>query len=441
MRVTFYKSAGVLLESGGSRLLCDPWLKDGAYYGAWAHVPPCDVTPAEIGPLDGIYITHIHPDHYHEDTLRGFPRTVPVYIHRYAFSYLADTIRGMGFKVCELVNGETAKLGGLSLTIYAADNCDPSVCGQFFGCDARVGAERPGSVQIDSLAVISDGQHTVLNVNDCPYDLVAPAAEAIRQRCGRPDLLLVNYVGAGPFPQCMTSLSRTEKIEAGARKREQFLKQAERYVALFQPKAFMPFAGTYTLAGKLARLNQYRGVPTMREAACELAKRCESKVVCLDTRQTYDCATGEVVGNANPWTPEQIADYEAYLVGRPLDYEQEVVPPPYRLASQVRIAGERFRKRCEQLGYASETRVYVAMDDYMAYRLPMGDVQGRMVRLDEARRSTPHVILSCDPRLLMWLLTGKAHWQDASVGSHLSFERRPDVFDRTLEFCLNDLHE
>lgn len=448
MKVTFYKSAGVLIESGGSRLLCDPWLEDGAYYGAWAHVPPCDVTPEEIGRLDGIYITHIHPDHLHESSLAKFDRSITVFIHRYAFPYLRDAIVRLGFQVCELANGESLPLPdgqassgtGLSLTIFAADNCDPSVCGQFFGCDARVGAERPGSTQVDSLAVIADDEHIVVNVNDCPFELARHAAPRILDQFGRPDLLLVNYVGAGPFPQCMV-MPEAEKLEAADRKREQFLDQARRYVDLFQPKAFMPFAGTYTLAGSLAHLNRFRGVPTMKEAAQELALRCASRVVYLDTRQSYNCATGEVVGDGNPWTEQDIDEYACWhLVGRKMDYEADEPTPLYRIKSLLQQAGERFMKRCQEVNYRSDTRVYIAADDYTCYRLPTPSTYGRFLRLDHARQTAPHVILSCDQRMLVRLLTGRAHWQDASIGSHITFERRPDVFDRALEFCLNELY-
>ena len=50
-----------------------------------------------------------------------------------------------------------------------------------------------------------------------------------------------------------------------------------------------------------------------------------------------------------------------------------------------------------------------------------------------------YMMISCDTRLLHWLLQGprKAHWNNASLGSHLSFIRKPNVHNRGLNYCWN----
>ncbi|SVE49911.1 uncharacterized protein METZ01_LOCUS502765, partial [marine metagenome] len=78
-------------------------------------------------------------------------------------------------------------------------------------------------------------------------------------------MLLVGYTSASAYPQCFT-LSEAEKIREKERMQQDFLKKAENYVNLFEPNYFMPFAGRYTLAGKLAPLNDYRGVTELDDA-------------------------------------------------------------------------------------------------------------------------------------------------------------------------------
>ena len=404
MRLTFLKSAGVVIESRGTRLLCDPWLEDGAYYGSWAHVPPCDVTPEQIGPLAGIYISHIHPDHLHAATLERFPKQTPVFIHRYAWSYLADYVRELGFVPVEVSNGESVKVGALRLTIYAADNCNPFLCGMVFGCDARVGAERPGSVQIDSMAVVDDGKRSIVNVNDCPWDLGQGASNAILKRFGRPDLLLTNYVGAGPYPQCFVMPEATKLAKAAA-KREQFLGQAAKYIALFGPRAFMPFAGTYTLAGPLAVLNRHRGCPTIEEATIELSKRLHGpRALHLDTGQRYDLDTGEVSGPRHPWSAGDRAFYEAKLSSRVLDYERD--KDPGDLGPALKAAADRFQRRCAEVGFQTRTRVYVRTAPDECFQVPTNGGDTGPVTYEAAKAREPYLIVGADPRLLKWLLEG-----------------------------------
>ena len=49
-----------------------------------------------------------------------------------------------------------------------------------------------------------------------------------------------------------------------------------------------------------------------------------------------------------------------------------------------------------------------------------------------------HVKLSLDTRLLKWILSGPkyAHWNVAENGSHITFERKPNVYERGLYYCL-----
>ena len=39
MQIKLYRSAtvGIIFDSG--KILCDPWLTDGEYYGSWSHFP------------------------------------------------------------------------------------------------------------------------------------------------------------------------------------------------------------------------------------------------------------------------------------------------------------------------------------------------------------------------------------------------------------------
>ena len=52
------------------------------------------------------------------------------------------------------------------------------------------------------------------------------------------------------------------------------------------------------------------------------------------------------------------------------------------------------------------------------------------------------IIIALDERLLFSLLSGPryAHWNNAEIGSHLTFDRGNLDFDRSLNFAMNFLH-
>jgi len=255
MQVTKYGSSTVLIQTNGISILCDPWLVDGEYLGSWSHYPyyDLDTNLNEINSYDAIYISHIHPDHCSEKTMNKINKRIPVYIHNYHSKFLKFKIERMGFKVIELMNGKKNEIfKNVNLNIYAADNCNPELCYKFLGCaDMRA---KDQSQQIDTIAVFDDGKNTLVNINDCPYELASSTFEDIKKNYEKIDILMSGYGGAGPYPQCFENLNLKEKIIQAKNKEKQFLDYALKFVYALKPRYFLPFAGTYTLTGKLSIL-------------------------------------------------------------------------------------------------------------------------------------------------------------------------------------------
>jgi UDP-MurNAc hydroxylase len=53
MKVQWFRSATVGIETkSGTKILCDPWLTDGAFIGSWFHWPPLNDEYEEILKMD-----------------------------------------------------------------------------------------------------------------------------------------------------------------------------------------------------------------------------------------------------------------------------------------------------------------------------------------------------------------------------------------------------
>ena len=158
MRIKLYRSATVGIEFENFKLLMDPWLTDGEYYGSWSHYPQFDFENnlKEINSYDAIYISHIHPDHCSEETLKKISKNIPIYIHNYHKKFLKFKIENMGFKVFELENNKKTKIGNdIEINIIAADNCNPELCYKHVGC-AILNGNKDNSQQIDTISIIND---------------------------------------------------------------------------------------------------------------------------------------------------------------------------------------------------------------------------------------------------------------------------------------------
>ena len=446
MKVRYVQSACVVIEQAGRRVLCDPWLTDGIYYGSWYHYPPLKFAPEDFAGVDALYISHVHPDHLDVETLKRLPKSLPVLIHDYEEKFVRRLIEQAGFtRIQEVPNGGRVELGGgLALQLFSADNCDPAACGRFLGC--RIPQPYPRTLQLDSLAVFQAGRQVAVNANDCPYELSRGVFYQILRTYPRVDLLLVGYSGAGEHPQCFENLDDEAKLAAAAAKRDRFLRQAAQFIDHLKPARVMPFAGRYTLGGRLARLNRFRGVPELEEVPGELASRlpagCSTDLVLLNSGESIDLEQGTV---SAPFTPPDPAARQRYidevLAPKRLAYEGAGRPEPDGTdwTPRLRRARARMRARKDTYGYQSDWTLYLDVGQPHLYRVPFGD--GDVERAAPGSEAEPFVRIGLDPALLHMILNRTAHWNNAAIGSHLRFFRRPDVFERGVYHFLSYLHD
>lgn len=427
MRLQYVSSACVVVEHEGVRVLCDPWIVDGAYGGSWYHTPPLSATPEDFHDCQFCYVSHIHPDHACLATIDRLSRKTVMLIGNYAEKFLGNRLRAMGFDVRELPQDDFYVLGGgLSMQIVPADGCNPELCGKWIGCEIK-NPQDQASYQIDSFAVFFDGTHTIWNVNDCPYELAKHAIERARFTYPPPDLLCVGYAGAGPWPQCFAHLSRAQKQIEAEQKKAQFIHQMKQFVAHLRPKAFLPFAGQYTLGGSLVDLNDLRGVPELDELPDD------PRMVRLNRMAWFDCETGQA---SEPFVPQDRAARLAYretLRSKRLDHEADEWPTCEELGDLMEQAQAALQRRCAARGFAAKTRVYL---DWHGQRC-----SGLWeVWFNEKQPVTDSITyVELDARLLKRLLTRKAHWNNCEIGSLLTYEREGN-YDRGAMHHLSYLH-
>src|SRR5712692_7748246 len=189
MEVLYLGHACMMMESGGTRILMDPWLTDPAYHGTWWHYPPLALGVRDLPEIDYLYVSPEHPDHFDPPTLRLGAKEVAVIIPNYTRKRFRDRLRALGFRHITEVNfGEDYQCNGSGLTLRL------------------IPPDRPWD---DSAIVVKDRRITVLNVNDCHLD------NATLQRLGTEeqiDLAFLTFTGASQYPGCF-EFPLTSKIQ------------------------------------------------------------------------------------------------------------------------------------------------------------------------------------------------------------------------------------
>lgn len=224
MRITSIGHAGLLVETTGGTIVCDPWFEP-AFFGSWFVFPRNDRLGDElmsaIHDADYLYVSHLHADHLDPVFLTsGIAKGVTVLLPGFPTGELEHELRALGFtRFVKTVDGETIELGGgTSVTIH---------------CETAI-ADGP---QGDSAIVIEDPSGRMLNQNDCRLSDIDQIAAI-----GAVDVHLLQHSGAIWYPM-VYELDAAERDRLGRLKRESQLARAVRYVRTLGASTVLPMAG------------------------------------------------------------------------------------------------------------------------------------------------------------------------------------------------------
>jgi UDP-MurNAc hydroxylase len=424
VNVRFIAAACVEIEHDGIRILCDPWLTEGIYYGSWFHDQPPALRPQDVD-ADWLYISHVHPDHFDVATLRDVPKSIPVLIGEFREKFLLRILQNLGFEqVIEVAHGDEFELApGYRMAIFAADDCNPGVCGKYFGCAPLAPDGR--AVHIDTLAVFTAGGQTIVNLNDCVEPMTHQAARRVRERYGPADLMLAGYSAAGSYPQCWDNYSIEQKQRRADIRCRQLLTWMARFAAVLEPRYLTPFAGRYMLGGRLAALNEYRSLPDFHDLPALCREYVpDTEAVILNPGDEFCLQTGDVDRRAMPAPPGWLDTTDAaYTYDEPPQISGSLLPV-------FSDAYARMLRYMDEFGYRSDwTFYFVAADAPEVYTVPF-DGSGVQEKNPREPMVDPYLRIILPRRLMEMILTRKAHLNNADGGSHLRLYRSPDILVR-----------
>jgi len=284
MKFKFIGNAGgIFIGSKNSKILCDPWIIDGVFGGSWFHYPPLKTKLSDIQNIDGIYVSHIHPDHFDERFFK-FKKDIPLIILNEGPNFLKKNLIKLGYSnFLEIKNNETVKFREFNLTIYKPFTkhiYEESLIGNL----------------IDSALVLNENDITAINFNDNTPD--EKSCSFLKDKFKKIDLAMLNYNAAGPYPSCFDNLSTEEKKNQHKIILDRNFNYLTKIIPILNPKSVLPFAGAYVIGGKNYYKNDYLGTTTWDECSDYLRKnlKISTNVICLRENQIFDIKNQKLEG-------------------------------------------------------------------------------------------------------------------------------------------------
>jgi UDP-MurNAc hydroxylase len=239
MRLTLINHACCKVEADGIGLLFDPWTEGPAFNGGWDLLIPTPMSfEAIMAGVSHIWISHEHPDHFSPAFLsrvaKAYPGRVTVLFQATRDRRVIDFCGSLGLTVRELADGVPTRLSA-SVTV---------TCGAYYF--------------YDSWLHLTDGRHSLLNLNDCPARLPRDI-KRIARFAPEPTLLLSQFSYASWKGG---SENRAFRAAAAAQKLESLSTQ----IRVLRPRFTLPFASlVYFSSEENSYLND--AVNTPRQAA------------------------------------------------------------------------------------------------------------------------------------------------------------------------------
>ena len=415
MKFKFIGNAGgIFTGSKGTKILCDPWIVDGVFEDAWYHYPPLKTKLSDIQDVDGIYVSHIHPDHYDERNF-DFPKDIPLIILNEGPNFLKKNLINKGYNnLIEVRDNETVEFKEFKLTLYkpfVGHLYEESLLGNL----------------IDSALVLENEGVTAINFNDNRPD--ENACSFLKDRFKNIDLAMLSYNAAGPYPSCFDNLTTKEKISEHQRILKRNFDHLCKIIPILQPKSVLPFAGAYIIGGKNYYKNEYLGTTTWDECADYLNENLKfnSKVFCLRENQTYDIKNQKELEKYEKLDVNEMKKYIQSLKDKKYEYENDQMPDISELKDNIKLTIPRFIDRVKRFNIELNSNVYLK-------------IKNENVQIVKGKDTDRHLYFDLDLRLLNRILHKKAHWNNAEIGTHITFKRIPNKMDKDVHTCMSFFH-
>lgn len=415
MKFKFIGNAcGIFIGSKNTKILCDPWIKNGAFEGSWYHYPPLKTKIRDLQKVDAIYVSHIHPDHFDVNNFH-FNKKKPIIILDQEPNFLKKILLSKGFENLILIkDNETIKFKEFKLTMYkpfSGHIFEESLLGNL----------------IDSALVLENKNLTAINFNDNTPTL--KSCEMLQKKFKNINLAMINYNAAGPYPSCFDNLTYNQKVE----KNRLILKRNFDYMCKASKKlkanTILPFAGSYILGGKLYKKNKYLGTTTWDNCANYLRKKLGSKynIICLRENDTYDLLKEKSDKLYEKIDIKHMNKYIKKIKSKKYLYEKDLIPANKKLRADIVQSSKNLESKIKKFNVKINSDVYLKHNK-------------ENIKIITGRDNKRKIFCSLDKRLLRRILDRKAHWNNAEIGGHINFRRYPDKMDPDVHTIMSFFH-
>ena len=261
MKITHLSNSFISVKSQGGHLVCDPWM-GRANTGGWQSFPyfPVEGLARQLSDARWVYISHLHDDHFHPDTLKLCGLLDREFIiKRFQAPVIRERLKRLGVTRIHEVDPFTVKqFGPFELSIF------PQMTSNSSGLEDYVNYDLDTSIAIKAEGTV------FFNQVDNPLSLqdLTQIRDYLAEHFGVIDVACVMSGAASEYPHLFLG------IDQAAEKRrivKNSLHELADWLQLLKPSYFFPAGGTYLIPGSLGVFNDNIAQPNFTEISRQIA--------------------------------------------------------------------------------------------------------------------------------------------------------------------------
>jgi L-ascorbate metabolism protein UlaG (beta-lactamase superfamily) len=263
--IKHYRNSFIDIHGPEVRVWMDPWINN-AFEGIWASAKPKSLEylkkSIKKNPIDYIYISHLHPDHFDIKFLKEITnfqnKKITFLIKNFIDQRLFTILNKNGVKFTNIIKLKPYKTYNLSKSSKFI--ILPQIS------SSSVFSKKNIYYDLDTSCIFIDRNVKVFNQVDNPYSLddLKNVLKKLKNHNieNSFDLSFLSYCGSSEYPCSYLNINRKKEKELIIKKNLQLF---EKKFSVINSTNIVPAGGTYKFDGLFSKLNKYLTIPNFDE--------------------------------------------------------------------------------------------------------------------------------------------------------------------------------
>jgi UDP-MurNAc hydroxylase len=441
MKIQSLNNATTIINSAEDRIILDPWVVGDLYQNSWSPFPYFKNYKKYLKPISHILISHLHQDHFDPETLKLIDKKAKVIIPNLKFnSIMVKTLKELKFENINLLDLSCWHKISKNFSLYIIPPLNEMA--QELEKYEKLSEANKSYIAIDTGFIINDHitntNHIFLGDNS-PYDL-----NLFKKHIGnlKYSSYWFPYNGfAGDYPLCYDSLSIKEKKKISLNMsliREQSNIEA---INLCKPEVTFPYSSDFSLHGKYKK-DFFKVHDEEFFYKYKYAKRIKNLT---KVRSIALYGDDFVKFSANGRVDCKLfSDQEQKTINKltktKIKFPQVLNDKP--ILEELNTSLKKMFERAEKFNLDTKKLhdwFLKIKTENNTYNL---DFNNRIVHIDDKKKKVDKkiLILKTNENIIRALIQKKLHFDNAQIGCYLSWERYPNIYEKSMYDCLIFFH-